>query len=100
MATKSDIEKNNSESLKMARSIALSLSALSIALAAFCLALLSFTSNQIRLNVPAFDKAIPIALVILTCPPKADPLIELGLAKGDRTKCQGNISRLNRLSAN
>ena len=41
--------------------------------------------------------SMPLAM---TCPPKADPLIELGLAKGDRTKCQGNISRLNRLSAN
>jgi hypothetical protein len=36
----------------------------------------------------------------VTCPPKADPLFELGLAKGGRPKCQESISLLNRSSAN
>jgi manganese-dependent inorganic pyrophosphatase len=35
----------------------------------------------------------------LTCPPKADPRFELGLAEGDRLKCQGNTSRQKRSSA-
>ena len=38
--------------------------------------------------------------ISVICPPKADPLYELGLAKGDRSQCQENISRLNRSSVN
>ncbi len=35
----------------------------------------------------------------LTCPPKADPLFELGSENGDRFQCPENVSLLNRSSA-
>jgi len=36
----------------------------------------------------------------MTCPPKADPIYGLGLAKGDRQQCQENILQQNRSLAN
>ncbi len=37
---------------------------------------------------------------VVTCPPKADPIFELGLSKGDRQQCQENISPQNRSLVN
>jgi hypothetical protein len=62
-------KKHNAEefesTIKVARGIALSLAAISIALAALCLALLTFTSTQNRPNDIFFSRGVPITLIIL-----------------------------------
>jgi hypothetical protein len=65
MTPKNTADNINTESIRAARSIALSIAGISIALAAFCLALLSF-NNQSSSNLPtSFDKVVALSLLIL-----------------------------------
>jgi hypothetical protein len=64
MASKNPVDNTDKEYIRAARSIALSMAALSVALAAFCLALLSF-SNQYKPDAQVLDKFVPITLLTL-----------------------------------
>ena len=68
MSTSSQNKSSNEEPesiIKATRGIALSMAAISIALAALCLALLSFSNTQSRPNDIIYNTIVPIALVVL-----------------------------------